>query len=328
MKNRREFLFIYDVSWANPNGDPMDENKPRIDEETGINYVTDVRLKRTVRDQLVDLGYEVFLKEERSDDGNLNTKEDIFTKYDNDYNKVLKRCIDIRLFGGTFALKDKSKTGKKKISQQASEGEEEETKQEAGEIRPMSFTGPVQFKFGYSLHRVKIEFIKGTTVMPSKEQRTQGTMTEIYVVPYSLIAFYGIANENAAKYTMLKDEDIDLMLKAIWVGHKGSTDVLSRSKFGHEPRLLIEIVYKEATLTHMGELDKLVRITTQKRDEEIRDIEDVELDLSRLKEKFKRYKDKIEKVNYIVGERVRIKPALEEVFEGINLEEFDWAKEV
>lgn len=302
MKNRREFLFIYDVSWANPNGDPMDENKPRIDEETGINYVTDVRLKRTIRDQLTEMGYEVFIKEERTEDGNLKTKEDIFAKYENDYNKVLERCIDIRLFGGTFAIKNQQK----------------------------SFTGPVQFKFGKSLHRVKMEFVKGTTVMPSAEQKAQGTMTEMYVVPYSLIVFYGIANENAAKETNLKDEDIDIMLKALWVGHKSSTDVISRSKFGHEPRLLIEIIYKEGTLTHTGELDKLVRINTDKnkRDEEIRDIEEIEIDLIRLKEKVQKYKDKIKKVNYIINDRVRIKPSLMDVFDGIPIEEFSWAKEV
>lgn len=300
MKSRREFLFIYDVSWANPNGDPMDENKPRIDEETGINYVTDVRLKRTVRDQLAEMGHEVFIKEERTDGGNLKTKEDIFAKYGNDYNQVLEKCIDIRLFGGTFAIRNQQK----------------------------SFTGPVQFKFGKSLHRVKMEFVKGTTVMPSAEQKAQGTMTEVYVVPYSLIVFYGIANENAAKETKLKEQDIDIMLKALWVGHKSSTDVISRSKFGHEPRLLIEIIYKEGTLTHMGELDKLVRINTDKRDEEIRDIEEVEIDLSRLKEKVQKYKDNIEKVNYIINDRIRIKPSLKEVFSGIAIEEFKWAKEV
>ena len=50
--NRSELLFLYDISDANPNGDPLDENKPRIDEETEINIVTDVRLKRTIRDYL------------------------------------------------------------------------------------------------------------------------------------------------------------------------------------------------------------------------------------------------------------------------------------
>jgi CRISPR-associated protein Csh2 len=52
--NRSEILFLYDVTDANPNGDPMDENRPRIDEETGVNIVTDVRLKRTIRDYLRD----------------------------------------------------------------------------------------------------------------------------------------------------------------------------------------------------------------------------------------------------------------------------------
>ena len=50
LRNRSELVFLYDAKDINPNGDPMDENKPRIDEETGNNMVTDVRLKRTIRD--------------------------------------------------------------------------------------------------------------------------------------------------------------------------------------------------------------------------------------------------------------------------------------
>jgi len=301
MKNRREFLFFYDVSWANPNGDPMDENKPRIDEETGINIVTDARLKRTVRDQLVEMGYEIFIRGEKDKNGNLKDKKKILEEYyENDYEKVLEKCIDIRLFGGTFAVED-------------ARG---------------NFTGPVQFKFGHSLHKVKLELIKGTTVMPSEEGKEQGPMTEVWVIPYSFIVFYGIANEKAAKGTKLKDEDIDVMLKALWLGHKASTDIISRSKFGHEPRLLIEVIYKENTLTHMGELDKLVKIDTQKRDEEIRDVEEFILNFERLKEKVQKYKDKIEKVRFVKDDRLKVNPPLEEVFNGITLEEFDWAKEV
>jgi CRISPR-associated protein Csh2 len=300
MRSRREFLFLYDVSWANPNGDPMDENKPRVDEETGINIVTDVRLKRTIRDQLADMGYEIFIKEERDNNGNLKTKEDILQKYGNDYEKVLENCIDIRLFGGTFAIKNQQR----------------------------DFTGPVQFKFGKSLHRVKVELVKGTTVMPSKEQKAQGTMTEVYVVPYSLIVFHGIANEKASEDTGLADEDINAMLEAIWFGHKASTDVISRSKFGHEPRLLIEIVYREGVISHMGELDKLVCIETDKRDEEIRDIEELTLNLDKLKEKVTKYKNKVERVRYAISDRLKIRPDIKEVFEGITVEEFEWAKDI
>ncbi|HIP42927.1 MAG TPA: type I-B CRISPR-associated protein Cas7/Csh2 [Aquifex aeolicus] len=301
MENRREFLFFYDVSWANPNGDPMDENKPRIDEETRINIVTDTRLKRTIRDQLSEMGYEIFVREERDEKGKLKDRKKILEEhYSNDYEKVLEKCIDIRLFGGTFAI-------------EGAKG---------------NFTGPVQFKFGHSLHKVKVELIKGTTVMPSGEGREQGTMTEVWVVPYSFIVFYGIANEKAAKDTKLKDEDIDVMLKALWLGHKASTDVISRSKFGHEPRLLIEIIYKEKTLTHIGELNKLVKIDTQKREEELRDVEEFVLNLERLKERVQKYKDKIEKVRFVKDDRLKVNPSLEEVFNGITLERFPWAKEV
>ena len=55
IKTRKEMLFLYDVTNANPNGDPADENKPRIDEESKKNIVTDVRLKRTVRDYLINV---------------------------------------------------------------------------------------------------------------------------------------------------------------------------------------------------------------------------------------------------------------------------------
>ena len=67
---RSELLFCYDITDANPNGDPLDANKPRIDEETGTNIVTDVRLKRTIRDYLYDYkgyngenGKDIFVRE-------------------------------------------------------------------------------------------------------------------------------------------------------------------------------------------------------------------------------------------------------------------------
>ena len=135
IKNRSELLFIYDVTDSNPNGDPIDENKPRIDEETGINFVTDVRLKRTIRDYLSDYkGQDVFIKEIREESGNIKTKEARLADFESNED-LLKKCIDVRLFGATTAVKDKT----------------------------MTLTGPVQFKYGRSLHRVDLAYIKGTT---------------------------------------------------------------------------------------------------------------------------------------------------------------------
>jgi len=276
VKNRSEILFLYDATNINPNGDPLDENKPRIDEETGINIVTDVRLKRTVRDYLFDYkGKEVFIREIREDDGNLRTKEKRLEEF-KDNNELIEKCIDVRLFGATTAVKGKT----------------------------MTLTGPVQFKYGYSLHRVDLTYIKGTTVMPSAQDRRQGTFTEKYILPYSLIVFYGIVNENAVKVQNipLKEEDIDLLLEAMWNGTK---NLISTSKVGQMPRLLLQVIHKEENY-HIGELDKRIRFISDKNNEEIRDITDGVLDITELAKALNNNIESILKVRYRVDDRVQL----------------------
>ena len=295
IKNRSEILFIYDVTDANPNGD-VDENKPRIDEETGYNIVTDVRLKRTIRDYLHDFrGQEIFVREEKDNEGKLKTKEDIYEGYGSPQ-EVIKKCIDIRLFGGTFALKKKD--NKKKKS--------DETEEEKSTERAFALTGPVQFKFGRSLHRVgEPTFVKGTTVIPSKEKKGSGTFWEAYILPYSLITFYGIINENAAKDTGLTEEDVDLLLDGIWNGTK---NLITRSKVGQIPRLLLQLIYKEKNY-HIGEIDhriKLLKNNPNQKDEEIRRIEEVKLDITELVKVLEKNKDKIEKIRYKKDEYLEI----------------------
>ena len=318
IKNRSEILFIYDVTDANPNGD-VDENKPRIDEETGYNIVTDVRLKRTIRDYLHDFkGQEIFVREERDEEGNLRTREDIYEEYGSP-EEVIKRCIDIRLFGGTFALKKKEDRKKK-----SKEGEEEKPTE-----RAFALTGPVQFKFGRSLHRVgEPALFKGATVMPSKEKKGAGTFWETYILPYSLIAFYGIINENAAKYTLLTEKDVVLLLDGIWNGTK---NLITRSKVGQVPRLLLQVIYKENNY-HIGELDhriRLVKNDESKRDEEIRRIEEVKLDVTELVKVLEENKDKIEKIRYKKDKYLEIvkngqKIEINELVEGVNFEELNF----
>lgn len=274
ISNRAELLFLYDVKDANPNGDPLDENKPRIDEETGVNIVTDVRLKRTIRDYLHDFkGQEIFIREVRKDDGKLKTKEDRLDDLKIDSPEdLLEKCIDIRLFGATTAIKNKT----------------------------ITFTGPVQFKIGKSMHRVFLRFIKGTTVMPSKEAKGQGTFTEEYILPYSLINFYGIINENAAKETKLTDEDVELLLDAIWNGTK---NLISRSKVGQIPRLLLKVNYKEDNY-HIGDLNNMVSLISDLRDEEIRDITRVKLDITELVRVLGLNKEKISSIDYKADDRL------------------------
>ncbi|MFQ3573537.1 MAG: type I-B CRISPR-associated protein Cas7/Csh2 [Thermodesulfovibrionales bacterium] len=275
VKNRSEILFLYDVTDANPNGDPVDENKPRIDEETGVNIVTDVRLKRTIRDYLHEYkGKDIFICEIRDEKGTLKTKEDRLKDFKNNPVEVIENCIDIRLFGATTAVEDQT----------------------------MALTGPVQFKYGRSLHKVDLTYIKGTTVMPSAAERRQGTFTERYILPYSLIAFYGIVNENAAanQGIKLKEEDISLMLEGIWNGTK---NLISGSKFGQMPRLLMQVIYKGENF-YIGELDKRISLKTDKNPESIRDISEGKIDITKLVEILNSYKDKIEKIRLKVDDRV------------------------
>ncbi len=301
--NRSELLFLYDVTDANPNGDPMDDNKPRMDEETGINIVTDVRLKRTIRDYLYETkGHEIFVREIRDESDNLQDaklRAEDFLFDDNgrlDKSKmtvaemktiigknVLHNCIDVRLFGATIPLEKKK-----------------------GEAGSLTYTGPVQFKMGRSLHAVNMMHIKGTGAFASDKAKTQSTFREEYFLSYSLINFYGIINENAAVHTALREkEDVDLLLEAMW---KGTKNLISRSKVGQMPRLLFRVIYKEKDY-HIGELDKYIALKKKDemvRDEELRDIAQLQIDVTELINILLAQRKKIDRVEYAVDSRTTL----------------------
>lgn len=274
--NRSELLFIYDIRDGNPNGDPMDENKPRIDEETGVNLVTDVRLKRTIRDYLHDFkGLEIFVREIVYDaenryiqDGKMRAKD-----FGEDAERILRECIDIRLFGGVIPLKEDS----------------------------ITYTGPVQFKMGRSLHRVTLKHIKGTGAFASGEKSKQATFREEYVLPYSLILFYGIINENAAKHTNLTEDDVKLLLEGMWNGTKS---LISRTKAGQVPRLLLKVNYSKQNY-HIGDLDRMVKLVSEMQHEAIRGPEDFCLDVSELVSRLKAENGSIRDIELCFDRRLR-----------------------
>lgn len=280
VSNRSEIVFLYDIKDANPNGDPMDENKPRIDEETEINIVTDVRLKRTIRDYLHNFReQDIFIVKEITEEGIQKTREkrleELNIKSKKDGEQLLTKYIDLRLFGATIAVED----------------------------MPLTWIGPVQFRFGRSLHKVEPKTIKGTSVMPSGEEKKAGTFIETQILPYSLICFYGIINENVAKTTNLTEKDVNLLLDGIWNGTK---NLITRSKVGQIPRFLLRVIYKEKNY-HIGDLEKKIKLVYAKDNKEvidgkeIRDISEVKLDITKLINALKENKDKIEKIQYEVN---------------------------
>lgn len=313
VNNRSEILFLYDITFANPNGDPVDANKPRIDEETGKNIVTDVRLKRTLRDFLHGVkGEEIFVREIADEEGNLQDAklraEDFLYQDDKKLkksdlklsemktiieNNILANCIDVRLFGATIPVEKSSR-----------------------EKSSITFTGPVQFKMGQSLHRVKLLYVKGTGAFASGSEQTRKTFREEYILPYSLIGFYGIVNENAAVHTKLTEDDITKLMKALWNGTK---NLISRSKVGQHPRLLLRVVYREKCF-HIGELDKLIAFDTNKNDEEIRNVEEGILVTDKLVDALAANKDKIAFAELVVDDRVRFDQPLGEKLTGLGID--------
>lgn len=230
---RSEFLFCYDARMTNPNGDP-DENRPRIDLLTKRNIVTDFRLKRTVRDYLwKSLGKKVFIRAEEDKKGNLKRIDELGAPYIKDKkvdtDRLLKDHIDIRLFGILFAVSDVS----------------------------FKRVGPVQFAIGQSLNPVEEISIRMTRVVPTKEEAQAGTFGEKSVLRYSFIVFHGFLNDIAAKDTELAEEDVSLMMRAMW---HGTTNLSTSSKYGQQSRLLLRFRYKQP-LAYIGDLDRRLRLS-------------------------------------------------------------------
>ncbi len=301
LQNRRELLFLYDASYCNPNGDPADENKPRTDPETMHNLVSDVRLKRTIRDFLREVkGQEIFVHALADEDGNVPDAKERANSFlpDQNYSSeyeaknildktIISKCVDVRLFGGTIPLeiKYKDEKGKSKTAKGSS----------------ITHTGPVQFKMGKSLHKVSVERIKGTGAFASKSGSQQQTFRTEFMVPYSLIGFYGVVNEHRAKEVDLTEGDLQNLHEAMWDGIK---HLITRSKIGQNPRLLFQITYNPGNF-QISELDKKVELVSDQDDLAIRSCDDYVLKIDKLVDKLEKYKSKIESVEFYTDDEIR-----------------------
>ncbi len=292
---KKEILFLWDGENWNPNGDMLNDNAPRVDEETKIAEVTDVRVKRTIRDELIRKYGEniVFIREYKRGDNILDCKTAIkenginIKQSKEDIEKeILNRFIDIRAFGGVLPISDKD--AKKKDKEISTAG--------------VQFTGPVQFRMSKSLHKVSIKHIKGTGAFASdyddtdtKKQKQQATFREEDILNYAIFATYGVIDNYNAKKTLFSQEDADKIIDALWFGTK---NLITRSKMGQIPRFMLIITYKDDTF--VGDLNNSINLIAKKEEEAIRNINDYEIDFTRLKKKLERYKDSIEKIEYLV----------------------------
>lgn len=285
-----EILFIYDAKMCNPNGDPDDENKPRMDYTTRRNLVSDVRLKRYIRDYLESNGYDIFVT--KIEDKSVTATERLNKFFEKegkkvsikdlskeDLNFLLSKLIDIRFFGATITIKGDS-AGKKGVSS--------------------NFTGPIQFNWGYSLNRVDIVESSSITSIFSGKEADYGTFGKDWRVYYSLIAFYGIISGYRAIETNLTNEDVLLFDKALInsIPKMSST----RSKIGQTPRFLLRIQYKDEE-TFLGDFRGLIKID---KEDGLKDVSDFEINFNKVFELLNKNKDKIDSIYIYENEELKI----------------------
>lgn len=300
-----EILFLYDAKLCNPNGDPDEENRPRMDYETGRNLVSDVRLKRYLRDYWLTfssqdwekLGYDVpqdiWVRREIQDgeQKTVTAKEridNLARQYkpgktakdlarDQKFKDFLKnRLIDLRLFGAVMPIDKKG----------GSRGD------------TLIFTGPVQFTWGYSLNRVEI--LPSSTITSTFAGQDvggkgeYGTMGKDWRVKYSFLAFWGVVSAARTRDTGMDERDLDLLDHSIFE----ALSLLSstRSKIGQTPRFYMRVEYGDDH-TLVGDFREVLKL---KREEGLESIEDIKLDASGLVDRLKGVKDRIVRVKYRV----------------------------
>ena len=294
LATRREFVFLYDIKMGNPNGDP-DENRPRVLPD-GTHYVTDVRLKRFVRDYLktqtnpeTNKPYDILVDTIESGTTNLTGRVAAYLDA-----RELSKCegaelveillqafIDARLFGSSFAFKKQDNWEPK--------------------TQPKTLTGAVQINHGEVLHEAQEVDIHGTSVFSSQEDKTQGTFTTYYGLRYALIGFNGVANEHSAKMSHMTDEDYAVLLRALWNGVRSSGN--TRTKVGQVPRLLVSVEYKEGEEFQYGMLTDYIKLTpaNRKGEKEWSGPVDYQLDLSLLRQRLEAQQSRTSRVAYCVS---------------------------
>ncbi len=277
IKNRYDFMLVFDVKDGNPNGDPDAGNLPRVDAETGQGLVTDVCLKRKVRNYVhltkgTETGYDIFVKEKAilnqgiekayadlaidlekppadTADGKKRNKEGQGQggEVQKARNKMCMDYFDIRTFGAVMS-----------------------TGANAGQVR-----GPVQLTFGRSIDPVVTlehsitRMAVATEAEAEKQSGDNRTMGRKNTVPYGVYVAYGFISPALAAQTGFSEEDLEVFWKALTEmfehDHSAARGMMATQRL---------IVFKHDTAlgnAHSNDLFKAVKIAKKENVEVPRD---------------------------------------------------------
>lgn len=293
INHKSEILFLYETSYNMPNGDPF-TGEQRYDEETKKILVSDVRMKRFVRDYLASEDETIYVVGDKShaegnESGSASRLRTLQTKIFADETKekvaaakkekdknfsaarfVMKKCVDVRLFGGISTEKGDA----------------------------VNLTGPVQFRLlNPSLNEVNMRMHQNTSVFSSSAEKSQGAIGTTTLVPYSLMQIHGWVNPKVAELTGMTNNDLHRMFEGLWFGTSGEGSSHSRTKIGQNSLLILEIIYTDSKKKLYG-LDRLIKMNPKegKKGEQVRSMDDYDLDFSELLKAVDT--DKVESVNY------------------------------
>lgn len=237
IKNRYDFILVFDVKDGNPNGDPDAGNLPRVDAETGCGLVTDVCLKRKVRDYVIltkgtEKKYDIWVKSksltlneqiERAydEDGKVKTAVEAWRVWQKDKKKnpkperhyedvakdwMCQNFYDIRTFGAVMSTSDK---GEKEDNEDTSK-----IKKTAGQVR-----GPVQMTFGRSVDQiVALEHSISVCAARKADKPVEaqiGIQGRKNTVPYGVYVSHGFISAHLAAQTGFNEDDLSLLWDAL-----------------------------------------------------------------------------------------------------------------
>lgn len=271
LKNRIDFVYVFDVQDGNPNGDPDAGNMPRADVETGQGIVTDVCLKRKVRNYVQTAkkcaeGYDIFIKEravlnnlidDAHKDDNVATQKNDGDKTEAARLVMCRRYYDVRTFGAVMS------TGKN-----------------AGQVR-----GPIQFTFGRSVEPVfsaehSITRMAVTTEADAKKQKGDNrTMGRKFTIPYGLYVCHGFISANLAKQTGFGEKDLQLF----WEALKNMFDADRSAARGLMSAQKLIVFRHESELGNApaNKLFDLVKIARKNEDKPTRSFSDYEVNVAK-----------------------------------------------
>lgn len=203
LEKKIDFKVVFGVKGANPNGDPLNGNRPRQNND-GFGEVSDVAIKRKIRNRLQDMGYKIFVQSaDRTNDGfkSLKDRADSVAelkkankeKKPDEYAKIAcENWIDVRSFGQVFAFK-------------------------GGNSVSVGVRGPVSIQMARSITPVVINEMQITKSVNSMtgDKKASDTMGMKYSIDYAVYEFNGSINVQLAEKTGFSDEDAEAIHKAL-----------------------------------------------------------------------------------------------------------------